>query len=155
MRKMFKMLVALVLVLSMLCSGALAASYSAKVLSGQMNVYVPSGDSLFPAATLGQGTHLKVTAINGDWAKISYDGHTGYAKLKDIIFDKRIKAVSTTDTAIKFVTRESYSQNIYYSATLAAGTELYVAGIRGDLALVVNGDGSAIGYVRMSALRRV
>lgn len=155
MRKMFKMLIALVLVLSTLCSCALAASYSAKVLPSQMNVYVNSGDSLLPAATLSHGTRFKVTAIAGDWAQISYNGHVGYAKMKDIIFDKHIKGITNKDTTIKFITRESYSQNIYYKATLAEGTEVNVVGLRGKYVLITNADDSAIGYVLLSAVDRI
>ena len=54
-----------------------------------------------------------------------------------------------------FVTRASYSANQYYSATLAAGTGVYVAGKKGDYALITNASGSAIGYVKLSALNKL
>ena len=151
MRKMFKSMVVLALVAVMLCSTAMAASYSAKVLSNTMTVYNSSKQS---AGALVRGTSIKVTAVSGDWAKISYKGKTGYAKLSNIIFDKKVKVVANQDTGIRFVTRESYAKNQYYSATLAAGTAVYVVGKKGSEALISNASGSAIGYVKLSALNK-
>jgi len=151
MRKMFKTIIALALIAVMLCSGAMAASYGAKVLSTSMGVYNASKDMI---GSLDQGTSIKVTAVSGNWARISYKGNVGYAQLKDIIFNNRIKAVSTKDTAIRFVTKASYSENTYYKATLAANTGVYVVGKRGSYALISNAEGTALGYVKASALRK-
>lgn len=152
MRKMLKSIVVLALVAVMLCSSAMAASYGAKVLTNTMAVY-NSNKQL--AGALTQGTSISVSAVSGDWAKISYKGRTGYANLANIIFNNRVKAVANQDTTIKFVTRASFAQNQYYSATLAAGTGVYVAGKNGSYALVTNSSGSAIGYVKLSALTKV
>ena len=151
MRKIFKSIVVLALVAVMLCSSALAASYGAKVLTNTMTVYNSSKQA---AGALVRGTSIKVTGISGNWAKISYNGKTGYAKLSNIIFNKKVPAVATRDTGIRFVTRASWNKNQYYSATLAAGSTIYVVGKNGDEALVSNASGSAVGYVKLSALRK-
>lgn len=151
MRKSFKSIVILALVAVMLCSTALAATYSANVLTNTMTVY---NSSKQPAGSLIRGTSIKVKDISGNWAKISYNGKTGYAKLSNIIFDKKIPAVATKDTAIRFVTRESWNKNQYYTATLAAGSGIYVVGKNGNEALVSNASGSAVGYVKLSALKK-
>lgn len=152
MRKMFKSIVILALVAVMLCSSAMAASYGAKVLTNTMTVYNSSKQT---AGALVRGTSFKVKAISGDWAKISYNGRTGYAHLSSIIFDNKVKCVSTRDTDIRFVTRASWARNQYYTATLAAGTTIYVVGKKGSEALVSNASGSAIGYVKLSALTKM
>lgn len=151
MRKMFKSIVVLALVAAMLCSTAMAASYGAKVLTNTMTVYT-SGKQV--AGALTQGTSIKVKAVSGDWAKISYKGKTGYASISNIIFNNKVKAVANRDTEINFVTRASYAQNQYYSATLSAGTTVYVAGKKGNYALITNAAGSAIGYVKLNALTK-
>ena len=151
MRRFFRITIALMLIAAILCPGALAASYSAKVLMPSMTVYSSSKEAM---GTLRQGTAIKVTAISGDWARISYRGNAYYAQMKDIIFNTRIAAVSTRDTSIRFVTKASYKANTYYKATLAAGTPVYVVGLNGDNALIANKSGSVLGYVKKSALRK-
>lgn len=151
MRRFFRIAIALALIAAILCPGALAASYGAKVLMPSMTLYSSSKETM---GTLRQGTAIKVTAISGDWARVSYQGNTYYARMKDIIFNKRIAAVSTRDTSIRFVTKASYKANTYYKATLAAGTPVYVVGLNGDSALIANKSGSVLGYVKKSALRK-
>ncbi len=142
------------LAVALLCGSAMASGYGAKVLVPSMAVYGNSDGSAVQLGALKQGTSITVKAVSGDWARISYKGRTLYARLDDIIFNKHVKAVANRDTSIKFVTKQSYSQNTYYSATLAAGTTLYVVGKNGDQLLVTNGSDSALGYVAASALSR-
>ena len=151
MRKMFKSIVVLALIAALLCSSAMAAGYGAKVLSNTMTVY---NSNKQPAGALVQGTSFTVTAVSGNWAKISYKGRTGYANLANIIFNNKVAAVANKDTGINFVTRASYANNQYYSATLSAGTTVYVAGKKGNYALITNAAGSAIGYVKLNALTK-
>lgn len=152
MSKMIKAVIAAALIATLLCGSALAASYGAKVLVSSMTVYGKSGSQVVALGSLSQGTSFSVTAVSGDWARISYKGHTGYAKLDDIVFNKHVKGVTTRDTEIRFVTRASYKEGVYYRATLAAGTTVYVAGKNGDDYLVYNASGSALGYVSASAV---
>ena len=144
----------LTLAVALLCGSALAASYGAKVLVPSMKVYGSSDGSAVELGALKQGTSITVKAVSGDWARISYKGRTLYAKLDDIIFNKHVKAVASRDTSIRFVTKESYAQNTYYSATLSAGTSVYVVGKSGDKLLVTNASDSALGYVDASALSK-
>ena len=153
MRKMkcLKALAAALLIAAMLCGSALAASMGAKVVSPSMAVYNSRKQQV---GTLSMGTSLKVTAYSGKWAKISYKGNKYYAKLKDIAFDDRIKAVSIKSTPIQFVTKSSYKRNVYYTATLSAGVTLYVAGISGSNFLFFDESGTVMGYVSKSAVRK-
>lgn len=151
MRRFLKTLLVLALLAALLCPCALAASYSAKVLTVSMDVYSSNKEKL---GTLKQGTAVTVTAISGDWARISYRGNSYYARMKDIIFSKRIAAISTKKTAIRFVTKASYKENTAYKATLASGTPVYVVGLNGSQALVTNASGSVLGYVKRSALKK-
>ena len=150
--KVGKIVLALALLTALLCGNALAASYSAQVLMPSMGIYGVSGSQKVKMGQLKQGTNFTVTAISGDWARISYKGMTAYAKMENIIFDDGIKAVAKENTTIKFVTKKSYDEGTYYSATLAAGTTVYVVGKKGSYSLVSNGSGSALGYVKTSKL---
>ena len=147
-------LAVLALAVALLCGSALASGYGAKVLVPSMTVYGNSDGSAVALGTLKQGTSITVKAVSGDWARISYKGRTLYAKLDDIIFNKHVKAVASRDTSIRFVTKESYAQNTYYSATLSAGTSVYVVGKSGDKLLVTNASDSALGYVDASTLSK-
>ena len=151
MRKFLKAALAMMMIAVMLCSGALAATYGAKTLMPSTTVYNSSKNKV---GTLKQGTSIQVTSMSGDWARISYKGNTYYAKLKDIIFNSRIKAVSTKDTSIRFVTKESYKKNTYYKGTLSAGVTMYVVGLNGSELLVTNDSGSILGYVKRSAVKK-
>ena len=156
MRKMkyLKAVAAAVLIAAMLCGSAMAASMGAKVFSSSMPVY-KSNSTRTRIGTLSKGTSFKVTKISGDWARISYKGKTGYAKMSDIVFNKRYKAVSTKSTPIRFMTKKSYKKHTYYTGTLSAGVTLYVAGVHGDYYLFYDKSGSTVGLVRKSAVRRV
>ena len=151
--KYFKAIAAAVLIAVMLCGSAMAASQSAKVLTSSMTVYQSNSTSTRIGA-LKHGTSFKVTDVSGGWAKISYKGKTGYAKLSDIVFNKRIKVVSTKSTPIKFITKQSYKKRTYYTGTLTAGVTLYVAGVNGSYYLFYDQSGSTMGYVKKSAVRK-
>ena len=154
MRKMnyLKAVIAAVLIAAMLCGSALASSYGAKVFSSSMSVY-RTESTRSRIGTLGRGTSFTVTGISGDWAKISYKGHTGYAKLSNIVFNKHVKAVTTASSSIRFITKKSYRNRTYYTGTLAAGVTIYLAGINGSYYLFYDESGSAMGYVKKSAVR--
>ena len=148
----FKAVVAMALIAAMLCGSAMAMSLGAKVFSGYMPVYTAKSGGR-AVGSLRQGTSFKVTAISGSWARISYRGGTGYAKLKDIVFNGRIPVVTTKSASIVFVTKGSLKKHTYYTATLAAGIPLYIGGIHGDNLLFFDKSGSVMGYIRGSAVR--
>lgn len=150
--KVFQALVALTLIATLLCGSAMAASMGAKALSSTMPVYSSPSRVI---GTLKQGTSFTVTAISGSWARIKYGKRTGYAKLSDIVFNSRIKAVSTKKSSISFMTKDSLKKNIYYTGTLRAGVPLYIAGINGNKLLFFDTSGKVMGYVPRSAVRKV
>ena len=150
--KYLKALVAAILIAALLCGSAMA-SMSAKVSSSSMTVY-KTKSTRSKIGVLQHGTSFQITSISGDWAKVSYKGRTGYAKLGNIVFSNRIKMVSTKSTPIRFMTKKSYKNRTYYTGTLSAGVTLYVAGIRGSYYLFYDKSGSTMGYVKKSAMRR-
>ena len=144
-----------VLLLSGIFSCAQAAGYSAKVFTSAMRVYDSPSTSGRGLGALGQGKSFTVKAISGDWALVEYRGKTGYAQMSDIIFNGRIPGVVTKNSAFNYVTKTSYRDKEYYSASIQAGTRVYVVGIHGSQLLVANGDGSILGYISSGSVRRV
>ena len=138
--------------LALLGGSALAASYGAQVLPSSMPVYAAKSTSAAKLGSLSQGTSFTVTAISGDWARISYKNRTGYARMRHILFDKHISAVAVKDTKLTFWTEASRKRGVQYRATLAAGTRVYVVGMAEGRLLITNDTDSALGYVSASAL---
>ncbi|MDO4371058.1 MAG: hypothetical protein Q4D43_07030 [Clostridia bacterium] len=135
------------LMIALAGQAALAATYSAKVLTSSMDVYLSPNSAAAPAGSLVQGTSFSVHAISGEWAYISYRGNTGYAEMKNIMFDDAISGYTVRDTGILFITHESYSRRVSYRAKLAAGTRIYVRGVSHGLLLVTNANGTILGFV--------
>ena len=156
MRKIKRIAVLLLaaLLLTGIFSCAQAAGYSAKVFTAAMRVYDAPGTSGRGLGALGQGKSFTVKAISGGWALVEYGGRTGYAEMKDIIFSARIPGVVTKDSAFNYVTRSSYRDKTYYSASIQAGTTIYVVGIHGSQLLVANAEGSILGYIKTANVRR-
>lgn len=167
MRKMkyLKALAAAMLIAAMLCGGALAASYSAVVTASSAKVYNSVDDSIKVIGHLPRGTSIKVLGTSEGIAQFSYKGKKGFIALADISKDsaaksvsksgKRIKAITTKSSSIKFITKKSYKKGTYYTATLAAGVTVYVVGARGNYYMALNPSGSALALIPKSALRRV
>ena len=152
MRICLRRLCAALLMLALLGGGTLAASYGAQVLPSSMPVYAAKSTSSAKLGSLSQGTSFTVTAISGDWARISCGSRTGYARMRHILFDRHIAAVAVKDTKLTFWTKESQKRGVHYRATLAAGTKVYVVGMAEGRLLVTNASASALGYVSASAL---
>ena len=152
MRRGLRRLCAALVLLAMLGGSALAASYGARVLPSSMPVYASASTSADQLGSLSKGTRFTVTAISGDWARISYKNRTGYARMRHILFDKHISAVAVKDTKLTFWTKDSRKRGVHYRATLAAGTKVYVVGMAEGRLLVTNDTDSALGYVSASAL---
>ena len=106
MRKIIKTVLALALILATLCSSALAASYGAKVLVNNMSVYNSEKEV---AGSLDQGTSIKVTAMSGDWVRISYKGKTGYVngeyvtEYEEVDHSANATAVEIAEYAMEFL----------------------------------------------------
>ena len=154
MRRGLRRLCAALVLLAMLGGSALAASYGARVLPSSMPVYASASTSANQLGSLSKGTRFTVTAISGDWARISCGGRTGYARMRHIIFDQHIPAMAVKDAKFVFATDASLKRGVYYRATLAAGTRVYVVGMAEGRLMVTNASGSALGYVSASALAK-
>ena len=128
MKRSLRRLCAALVLLALLGGNALAASYGAQALSS-MPVYAANSSSSTKLGSLSEGTRFTVTKISGDWARISYNKRTGYARMRHILFDKHIPAVAVKDTKLIFWTKESKKKRVQYRATLAAGTKVYVVGM--------------------------
>ena len=159
MRKMkyVKALTAMILLVAMLCGNAMASSYRAKVTSPSAKVYSSAGKGAIAIDGLSRGAAVKVLSTSGSKARVSYKGKTGYVALSKLahMYNKRVKAVTTKSSSIKFVTKKSYRKRTYYTGTLAAGVTVYVVGSKGKYYLVRNESGSAMACVPKSALRKV
>ena len=156
--KRIKKLAALLLMLVLLAGAipaARAANYPAVVFTPAMRVYDAPSTSARPLGALGQWKAFTVKAFSGGWALVEYKGRYGYAQMSDIMFGNRIPGVVTQTCGFNYVTRTSYMYRQYYTATIQAGTVVYVVGIHGAYLLVANGDGSILGYIPVSYVRRV
>lgn len=151
--KTFKMMISALLIMVMLCGGAMAASYKANVITSSMKVYNASKEQI---GSLPQGTAFTVKAIskNGNWAKISYKGKTGFASMKNIMFNKRIKAVAVKDASMNFVTKASYKMKLAFKATIEKGTPVYVVGYHNGYLLIENASGNGLGIVKANCFKK-
>lgn len=139
--------IALVFVLSALSVSALA-SFKANVYKTSMPVYASPSTSARKLGSLPSGTEVTVVSYSGDWTKIKYKGHTGYAQFKYLNSQKRIKAYAKGSYAV-YALPSSSSKKL---CTLSRGSAVYVAGKCGDYYLVENKSGSAAGYIKKTAL---
>ncbi len=139
--------IALVFVLSTLSFSALA-SFKANVYKVSMPVYSSPSSSAKKLGALKSGTEVTVVAYKGDWTKISYKGHTGYAQFKYLNSQKRIKAYSKGNYKV-YTSPSSSAKKL---CTLSRGSVVYVAGKCGNYYLIENKSGSAAGYIVKSAL---
>ena len=147
------MMISALLILVMLCGGAMAASYKANVFTDSMTVYNADKEKI---GSLPQGTAFTVKAISkdGNWAKISYKGKTGIASMKNILFENRIKAVAVKDTSMNFVTKASYKLRLAFKATIEKGTPVYVVGYHDGYLLIENASGNGLGIVKASCFKK-
>lgn len=152
--RIIRRLISVLLVMVMLCSGALAATYRARVFSSSMKVYFTPSRSSSVVDRLDRGDRFYVKKISGNWAQISYGRNTGYARMSDIIFDKKIKAEVRRSTSFVFYTKASLKKNVSYRARLAKGTRVYVVGMGDGKLLITNASGNAWGVVSESAVRK-
>jgi len=154
MRKAMKMMLAVLMIAVLLTGAASAAAYKANVITSSMKVY---DSSLNYLGSLPQGTPFYVTDISdsGNWAKVYYNGRTGFARMQNILFEHRIPAVCVQDTSMRFVTKTSFKLKLAFNATVAAGTPVYVVGYYNGYLLIENASGNGLGVVRADCFRRV
>jgi len=124
-------------------SPALAASISVKVNTNTKVYSSPSTSSA--SLPMKKGLKLKLTGVSGNWARVQYNGVTGYCNLAHL---------NTTSRYPGYISNNTY---IYKSAStgsakasLSKGTKVYVIGKSGSFFRVQNASGSVTGYVKGS-----
>ena len=107
----------------------LAESYRAKVYTSVMKIYSKaSTSSKYKIGELKNGKSFTVTQTSGDWAKISYAGKTGYARIADMISTvKKTMYIKSDCKMYKGATSSST-----YLRTYTAGTKVYMVGKSGS-----------------------
>ena len=145
-----RILAALMAVMLMMVSGApaLAASFKAKINSSSAKVYnVPSTSSKVYVQG-GKGITVTVTGYAKGWARIKYNGNTGYTQVRNLNLVNRPKGYTKKSTPV-------YRQDSTSSTrmgTLSAGSTVYVCGVSGNFYRVQNASGSVTGYVQKGTL---
>lgn len=149
-RTILRILAALMAVMLMTMSGApaLAASFKAKINSSSAKVYnVPSTSSKIYVQG-GKGITVTVTGYANGWARIKYNGNTGYTPVRNLNLVNRPKGYAKKSTPV-------YRQDSTSSTrmgTLSTGSAVYVVGVSGNFYRVQNASGSITGYVQKGTL---
>ena len=134
----------------LLCAApAMAETFSAIVTARSMTVYGEASLSR-KLGTLKKNEVVRVTGYSTTIAKISYEGHIGYAKISDM---KPVEAVAKKAVlgADASVYQAPLADSV--SVTAPAGTRLYLLAQSGEWAMVER-DG-VVGYVKGEVLQSV
>ena len=136
---------AALLILTLLTPAAFA-SFKANVYTSSMKVYKSASSSSKKLGTLPSKTEVTVLSYSKGWAKIQYKGKTGYAQIKNMASQKRMKAYAKKSAAV-YKSASSSSKKL---GTVSTGTTLYVVGMSGSYYLVQNSSGKTSGYIKTS-----
>lgn len=142
----FKKALVCLLLLALVPASALA-DFAATVKSSSMRVYsTNSTNSVYYLGALKKGTQVTVTAVKGNWCKITYKNRKGYAQVKDL------QKVSTytkwngyTKKQAKVYTTASTSSKVV--DVLTADYPLTIVGTKGSFYEVTNTNGKGHGYI--------
>lgn len=137
-----------ILVIAMCAPAAMAASYSAKINSSSSKIYRSPSSSSKVLCNGVKNLRVSITGCSGNWARISYKGHTGYIKCGYLTLSKRLSAYTAKSTAV-YKRASSSSGKL---GTLPAGSAVYVVGIDNGYYRVQNRSGSVTGYVKTGTL---
>ena len=127
---------------------ALAASYSAKINSSACKVYKSASTSSKVLCSDVKDLRVSITGYSGDWAKVSYKGHTGYVKCEYLTLSSRLPAY-TAKSAPVYKRASSSSSKL---GTLGAGSTVYVVGMDDGYYRIQNRSGSVTGYIKSGYL---
>ncbi|MBR3929245.1 MAG: C40 family peptidase [Clostridia bacterium] len=148
--KAVKRTIAVVLLLMLLPVSALA-DYAAVVTASKMKVYSTNKvNDKYYLGYLKKNIEFTVVATSGNWARITYQGRTGYAQLKDMKKKAaaQTKQLAYTTRTTKLYQRASASSKVLN--TLTADYPVYITGSSGNYYLVTNYDGKGSGYLNKS-----
>lgn len=138
-----------VLLMTMSAAPALAETFSAIVTAKSMAVYGEAAMSRKLGA-LEKDTVVRVSGYTNTIAKISYDGHVGYASVSDLkrVDDVAKKAVLNAAAPV-YQTPETEGKSVM----APQGTRLYVLAVTGEWAQVERE--GYVGYVKTEVLAKV
>ncbi len=139
---------AFVLAVIMFIGSTALADIKATVFTSSMNVYSrTSASSKYLLGALKKGTEFSVKSSSGDWAKIEYKGHTGYARVSDIKSKQKITMYANKATSV-YQKASSTSKAL---CKIGVNAKVYVVGLSGSYYLVENG-GGVTGYIQKKNL---
>ncbi len=150
--KNVKRTVAVILLLMMLPISALA-DYTAVVNTSKMKVYSTNKvNDKYYLGYLKRNIEFTVVSTSGNWARIKYQGKTGYAQLQDMkkVSTTQTKRLAYTNQMTKVYQKATSSSNVI--DTLTANYPVYIVGTSGSYYQVTNYDGKGSGYVRKTYL---
>ena len=142
--------IAMLVILTMACltPAALAASFKAKINSSSSAVYTRPSTSGTRICRGVKGVTVNVTDYSDGWAKISYQGNTGYMQIKYLDLSSRVTAYTEKKCSV-YRTASSSSAKL---GSLPRATTVYVIGMDGNYCRIQNKSGSVTGYIRSSEL---
>lgn len=146
-----KRTIAAILLMILLPVSALA-DYAAVVSTDRMKVYSTNKvNDKYYLGYLRRNTEFTVVATSGSWARITYQGRTGYAQLKDMKQKTpQTKKLAYTKEMTKVYQKASSSSKVI--DTLTPDYPVYIVGTSGRYYQVTNYDGKGSGYVRQTSL---
>ena len=121
------------------------ASVAAKVNSSSARVY-KSASTKAASIQVPKNLSVSITAISGNWAKVSYKGNTAYMPLRWLTPTEKTAGYATGSTPV-------YNNNLKQMCTISSGTCVYVLGTIGNYYLVMNSSGS-LGYIQDGKLSK-
>lgn len=129
---------------------ASALAFRAEVYTDKMKVYSRQNTAAkYEIGSLKKGIKFEVVSYSGDWAKISYNGKTGYARISDMKSHQKTKMYVSKKT---YVYKKASSSSAKM-ATVDVNTLVYMVGWSGSYYLCDNGSGT-LGYILKSALSK-
>ena len=144
--RVLRVALACVLMAAIMASGALAASYSARVNANTKVYKAPQKSSASTKAPKNMKVTLKATS--GGWGKITYKDRTGYIPIKYLTLTDPLKSYVVVKSTVY---KKPGSDKL---GTLKVGQVVYVIGVNGRYARLGNKSGAVLGYVKAANLSR-
>lgn len=145
MRPMKAMMKRVLVVLTvMMLSVSAVAECSALVFSPKMRVYFAPTTASEQIGALVQGVTVTVEAISGDWARVNYQGHVGFAQVGDMLSLAPAKTRTNHVSPILYITPDDLTPRW---GTLDRNTTVYLRSWQGDLALVSDKDMTILAFI--------
>ena len=144
--RMLRVMLICVLALAICGAEGLAASVSVKVNADDARVY-ESASASSKSVEVPKDLVLTLKACSNGWGKVTYQGNSGFIKLKYLDRLTPVRAYVTENAMIYRTAGDSKQL-----AAVSKGTEVYVIGVDGGYARVSNRSGSIKGYIKSNQL---